>query len=479
MQSHSRTCLSQSPQLSAQHWRRTPHLLHHQPRLTLYAAQGQTGTDFARQQQSSTKGPKSNGTPAGNGTTPTGQSTGTERDQRKAIAAKISAARALARKLAEEKQAAVNAAKQAAEHSMDEEELEAIKQSVEQATAEAAREAARADALARAARQMGPSGSSQLFDLERLRAENEALQQLVLEVAHNKQEAQRKVAGLKQKYSNLLAKKDEAEEDQMASASPQQPGPRESAAAEADEEGSDTEAAQEPAVLAREALAREGKLESTLQACAADAARKGDPFFVLPQEGVTVGETSTLYYDRLKGALPATSKLVFKAGLNRWESIQLKDLCRAEGLNPADGSEWWSVDIQVPKDTFQVQFVINDDVGGMVDNNKNRDYELSLLNPPSEDQVTESRAERIKSWEMRIRQEEAKQRYKKSKESQENELMKEARTIVEERRSAVVMGIRGESGRDGVFQWVSGPPTAGKPATLAYNKNSGGLRNSQ
>ncbi len=61
----------------------------------------------------------------------------------------------------------------------------------------------------------------------------------------------------------------------------------------------------------------------------------------------------------------------------------------------------------------------------------------------------------------------------------QNELMKEARTIVEERRSAVVMGMRGESGRDGVFQWVTGPPTAGKPATLAYNKNSDGLRNSQ
>ncbi len=61
----------------------------------------------------------------------------------------------------------------------------------------------------------------------------------------------------------------------------------------------------------------------------------------------------------------------------------------------------------------------------------------------------------------------------------QNELMKEARTIVEERRSAVVMSIHGESGRDGVFQWVSGPPTAGKPATLAYNKNSGGLRKSQ
>jgi len=37
---------------------------------------------------------------------------------------------------------------------------------------------------------------------------------------------------------------DEAEEDQMASASPQQPDSRESAAAEADEEGSDTEPTQ-------------------------------------------------------------------------------------------------------------------------------------------------------------------------------------------------------------------------------------------
>ncbi len=51
MQSHSRTCLSQGPQLSAHHWRRTPHLLHHQRRLTVYAAQGQTGTDFARYAQ--------------------------------------------------------------------------------------------------------------------------------------------------------------------------------------------------------------------------------------------------------------------------------------------------------------------------------------------------------------------------------------------------------------------------------------------
>ena len=61
----------------------------------------------------------------------------------------------------------------------------------------------------------------------------------------------------------------------------------------------------------------------------------------------------------------------------------------------------------------------------------------------------------------------------------QNELLKEARTIVEERRSSVVLGIKGEPSREGVFQWVDGAPTAGRSATLAYNANSGPLRNAQ
>ena len=66
-------------------------------------------------------------------------------------------------------------------------------------------------------------------------------------------------------------------------------------------------------------------------------------------EGVTVGESSTMYYDCSKGSLPATSKLVFKAGLNRWESIQLVDMAKAEGFTQAAGSDWWSVDISIPQ----------------------------------------------------------------------------------------------------------------------------------
>ena len=56
------------------------------------------------------------------------------------------------------------------------------------------------------------------------------------------------------------------------------------------------------------------------------------------------------------------------------------------------------------QDTFQVQFVVNDDVSGMVDNNRNSDFQLPLLHPPTEDEVIESRAEKLKSWERRIRQ---------------------------------------------------------------------------
>lgn len=54
------------------------------------------------------------------------------------------------------------------------------------------------------------------------------------------------------------------------------------------------------------------------------------------------------------------------------------------------------------QDTFDVSFVVNDSNSGMVDNNRNRDFALPLINPPTEDQVSESRTERFRSWEKRI-----------------------------------------------------------------------------
>ena len=65
-------------------------------------------------------------------------------------------------------------------------------------------------------------------------------------------------------------------------------------------------------------------------------------------EGVPLGEPCTLYYDTKRGSLPQGARPVFKAGLNRWETIQLADMQKADAA-PAGSSDWWSVDITIPK----------------------------------------------------------------------------------------------------------------------------------
>ncbi|GFR47418.1 hypothetical protein Agub_g9135 [Astrephomene gubernaculifera] len=100
----------------------------------------------------------------------------------KAMAAKIHAARELARRLAEEKQAASAAASKG-------QDVEGGKRAAEVASAEAAAQAARADALLRALRR----AEGQRDTLQRLRAENEALRELLVEVAVDKEAARRRM----------------------------------------------------------------------------------------------------------------------------------------------------------------------------------------------------------------------------------------------------------------------------------------------
>ena len=56
-----------------------------------------------------------------------------------------------------------------------------------------------------------------------------------------------------------------------------------------------------------------------------------------------------MYYNTKRSSLPQGAKPVFKAGLNRWESIQLADMQKAEATPTGNDSEWWSVDITIPK----------------------------------------------------------------------------------------------------------------------------------
>lgn len=56
-----------------------------------------------------------------------------------------------------------------------------------------------------------------------------------------------------------------------------------------------------------------------------------------------------MYYNTKQSSLPQGAKPVFKAGLNRWESIQLADMQKAEATPTGNDSEWWFVDITIPK----------------------------------------------------------------------------------------------------------------------------------
>ncbi|CAL8472333.1 g11876 [Coccomyxa elongata] len=412
-------------------------------------------------------------------------------EARMAVAAKISAARALARKLSEEKQAAVAAARAAAENSLDEDEIDRIWQSVEAATASAAKEAARADALARAARKV-EGGSPLLRNVDRLKAENTALQGLVVDLAANKSEARTKLAQLKEKYEHLLRGPgmstvddilEEAAEDAQAALEIAQRHSSE-----------DIVNVMTALAVAREQLHRKEKKQP--RALAALAAQEGRRWFTVPEDGIPVGISGTLYYNSA-GTLPSGARPALKAGIDRWERMLMLDMEPAQELRGLPGVEWWRLELELPEDTFQVDYVVMDTSSGVFDNNGGADYALPLLGAPTEQQVLERRAaafeaaererlaeleaEEERLWQEQM--EEAKGRAEQERERYQrdrlDEMLKEATAIVAERRGPEIAALRTEQGRQGVFAWAGGGPTAGQRAVLAYNKAHGPLRHAR
>ena len=65
-----------------------------------------------------------------------------------------------------------------------------------------------------------------------------------------------------------------------------------------------------------------------LSKAAADAAAKGVPLFSWPPEGVNVGSTARVYYNRGAGPLSGNGALQIKGGFNKWEEIVVHDMKR-------------------------------------------------------------------------------------------------------------------------------------------------------
>jgi hypothetical protein len=108
------------------------------------------------------------------------------------------------------------------------------------------------------------------------------------------------------------------------------------AAAAAEAKAAEAVAAQEAQVAASMASALSAKAKkvvtkptpSQLTKAAADAVAKGVPLFSWPPEGVQVGATARVYYNRQAGPLGGNCNLQIKAGLNKWEEIEVFDMKR-------------------------------------------------------------------------------------------------------------------------------------------------------
>ncbi|CAK0787776.1 hypothetical protein CVIRNUC_010998 [Coccomyxa viridis] len=428
------------------------------------------------------------------GVEPRLQRTDSGREARQAVAAKISAARALARKLSEEKQAAMSAARLAADEAMNEEEIDRIRQSVEVASANAAKEVARADALARAAQRAKSFGPG-MKELERLKAENGALQGLVVDLAANKAEAKKRLEDLREKYQHLL----QAGVQLTASVTDSTDAEAEATLAElrSTAQRSDQEVVNVMTALsvAKEALQRKA-VSAQPQALAQKAMEQGRAIFTIPEGGIPVGSRGTLFYNTAASPLPGSAAPQLRVGVNRWETQVTLDMQRAQGLElPA--SDWWCAELEFDEDTFQVDFVVMDCKSGVFDNKGGQDYSLPLLGASTEPEIldrraavyeaaererlveTEAEEERLWKEQVEAAKSHAGAAGEKYRRDREEEMQREAQAIVAERRGPEISALTTESRREGVFAWAGGQPRAGQRALLAYNKACAALRHAR
>lgn len=75
--------------------------------------------------------------------------------------------------------------------------------------------------------------------------------------------------------------------------------------------------------------------------------------------------------------------------------LALRRPCTELNRATEEGGDWFVIDVDLPEDTFKVQFVVVAS-NGTVDNNCARDFTLRLLDAPTEEEVL---AKRIKEFE--------------------------------------------------------------------------------
>jgi len=434
-------------------------------------ASGQSADSTRNDEKQLRKNPVSRRSRSANGTrragstvraTPSSGGSGSDVDTKLKVAAKISAARSLARKLSEEKAAVAAAAELMSKSRVDGETAKELKLSAEQEVAAFAKEAGTADAAARSARQTKTSAPPDAMELERLKRENEKLQQMVMQLAKDREEAERKLQELplavREELGSSVSTKSDDKEEKVKS-------------------------------KVKKKLGRVDMLEHAIK----NAEEQNQRVAIMPSAPVQVGTTVEILYHSSAGPLPKENMSpALKLGLNRWESQEKFPMSLVDEKKEfAQG--WYVATIELPPLLYRVDFVVEDQNSGAVDNNGGADFSFELENAPTAEEVTAQRIEMLEKFESEInaifeKQEEMlynqamKAAEGASKEARLNniaqrkaEILHEAKEVVEERRLSSTSDCA--DALDGVYKWIT-PPTAGLVATIIYNRAHRPLSNS-
>lgn len=134
-----------------------------------------------------------------------------------------------------------------------------------------------------------------------LQSENEALQKLLVQLAADREAAERKLAEVKQQYSAVPAEKEALAAELDAGSMPA--ALAEIAAATAPPPPETAKPPPPEAAKPRPGL---------LQQLAERAMAQGQRIFVVPEGGAPVGQTVVLYYERTRGPLPGNADIGLK-----------------------------------------------------------------------------------------------------------------------------------------------------------------------
>eukprot|EP00793_Prasinoderma_coloniale_P005070 PRCOL_00000831-RA len=201
------------------------------------------------------------------------------------------------------------------------------------------------------------------------------------------------------------------------------------------------------------------------------AANAGDMFFFVPSN-VAAGESTTMYFNRAASpALASRPTILLQYGFNDWQWENSTATLMPTNTHKDGGNDWWSTSFDVPKEAYEMNFVLHDS-DGLYENNGMANFWAAVNG--AREKAAKSAAEA----------EETRAREEKEEKRRLAEALAGDRRVAEEAINSARMQAE-QSSRElptsvkGRFYAEPSSPAAGKSAKLFYNAKGTPLEGSE